>query len=1263
MKYQWIIFFWLLPLLAWGADGWSAREREYIAAHPSITLGVIDNHPPMSFKHKETQVGILPDIVALLGRYTPFKIEAAYLPIGEVVAKSQSGEIEGFIGQPSTEREKSLRFTHPLHSFPYALFSKTPQTCTSMRELRGKRIAVLKDFAAHSILQEALKGEAETIAYGSFIEAMEGIMRDEADLYLDHMQAGVYQLKQWGVSQVQLACIFKESPQTFSIGVKKDQEILFSILNKSVAKIPTSEIEGIFFRWVYEGVGGFEKRLALTRAEEEFAERFPEITVLGDGNLPPYSWMDGEGRARGILPEVLEALSQKMGVKLSPKLLPYAKLTEELCLSKAKVATLVDVLDCKVKPQDYLHTLPYTRIPLASFALKENLKRLERVFALKGRRIVFLEGVLPSSLPSIHEDNHFLFAKDYQEAFSLLLSKEADLFVDAYYPVLALSQQMGLREVEFFRLLPENYRGDFLVHESLSPLKGMIDRALLEMESSGEMQGILTRHIGILETEELDITPQERQWLEEHPVIKIGAERDFPPFEWIDPESGKHLGVAPEMLAKVQKLLGVKLELESGKDWPRLMKDLEEGRLDMLSTIIRTPARENRFLFSAPYLSFPLVIVGHDERRGFIENLSALKRSKVGVVKGYYTEELLRRSGVEIEVMTYANAKEGMKALVDRRIDFFLENLPTINYIIAQEGYSGAKLLGRIDQDFSLTFGFYKEHPELASLIDKAIAAIPEKEKQEIYNRWSKFDIAPKTNWKMIVQILSIALLFVLFMLFVNRNLSREVRRRREVEAELLKAKELAESANRAKSEFLSNMSHEIRTPLNSILGFAEILQHSSLGIKEQRYVENILKSGKVLMDIINDILDLSRVEAGKMLIQKHPVELEALVREVYGLFLMKAKEKNLDLDLVIDERLPKILVIDGTRVRQILFNLVGNAIKFTHKGYVRISVERGERESEGGIELVLRIKDSGIGIAQADSSKIFEAFEQQSGQDNRLYGGTGLGLAICQRLARLMDGEISLVSQEGLGSEFIVSLQGVIAGVVDQPLERISPSYRFGSEWVLVVDDVEENLELTSALLEAFGLQVATAKDGEEAVEIAQNLEPKLILMDLRMPKMDGFEATKEMRKLKALRSTPIVALTASLIEKGKMEAHQDLFDEIWQKPLPLQTLQALLLRYFTPVETQEDSMEVKPSLAVLASLSSTHQTFLLELIRSYFTKGSLEEAKAFASYLHALAKEGNDALEGLSKEILEWVEGFEIDTLEKRFREMERFLEGEKE
>lgn len=146
MKYQWIIFFWLLPLLAWGADGWSAREREYIAAHPSITLGVIDNHPPMSFKHKETQVGILPDIVALLGRYTPFKIGAAYLPIGEVVAKSQSGEIEGFIGQPSTEREKSLRFTHPLHSFPYALFSKTPPSLYEHEGVKGQKNRCFEGF-------------------------------------------------------------------------------------------------------------------------------------------------------------------------------------------------------------------------------------------------------------------------------------------------------------------------------------------------------------------------------------------------------------------------------------------------------------------------------------------------------------------------------------------------------------------------------------------------------------------------------------------------------------------------------------------------------------------------------------------------------------------------------------------------------------------------------------------------------------------------------------------------------------------------------------------------------------------------------------------------------------------------------------------------------------------------------------------------------------------------------------------------------------
>ena len=342
------------------------------------------------------------------------------------------------------------------------------------------------------------------------------------------------------------------------------------------------------------------------------------------------------------------------------------------------------------------------------------------------------------------------------------------------------------------------------------------------------------------------------------------------------------------------------------------------------------------------------------------------------------------------------------------------------------------------------------------------------------------------------------------------------------------KAKQEAILANKAKSEFLANMSHEIRTPMNAILGFAEILESEINDPALQDYINAISSSGKALLGIINDILDLSKIEAGKIELNYHPVNPTSLINEVSQIFKHRASEKQIEFILNVDPTIPKSIIIDDIRLRQILINLVGNALKFTDNGYVKLSV-KNEFESNNGssIDLQFIVEDTGMGIPENQIEKIFEAFEQQKNQDINKYGGTGLGLTITNRLVKMMGGIISVESTEGKGSFFKVALKNIQINKEITPeiatAEVDVQNIHFAKSVILVVDDIKNNRTLIRTFLRNNNIEIEQAENGVEALEKIKTRKPDLILMDLKMPLMDGFEATKILKEDPDFKSIPV--------------------------------------------------------------------------------------------------------------------------------------------
>jgi len=487
----------------------------------------------------------------------------------------------------------------------------------------------------------------------------------------------------------------------------------------------------------------------------------------------------------------------------------------------------------------------------------------------------------------------------------------------------------------------------------------------------------------------------------------------------------------------------------------------------------------------------------------------------------------------------------------------------------------------------------------------------------------------------------------------------------KRAEMALSQAKEAAESATRAKTEFLANMSHEIRTPLNAIIGFSDLLSSLITDTNQKSYLDAILVAGKSLLNIINDILDLSKIEAGKLTVINEPTQLHQIFEEIHQVFKAKLQEKKLAFILNIDDELPHAMWLDEVRIRQVLLNIVGNAVKFTESGSITITVQTLIHKTDQNlINLFILVEDTGIGIPDNQKELIFKSFKQQDGQSNKKYGGTGLGLSISKRLIEMMNGQISVSSKPGKGSLFIIQLNDIkifMKKIDNQSLEKETNlnTIRFKSAKVLIVDDIETNRIWVKETLKLAGLEIAEAENGEQALQLIKSFSPDLVIMDIIMPVMDGYTANQHIKSNPATSHIPVIALTASTYEKKYEQEIKNNFDGFLFKPVNINDLFRELSLHLKTYERQEFTTENEstdwnkqsdpvPELKNLPELRHTIESEIVSKIDQLKKVVEIDLIEDFANELIELSKKHNAVLlKKYAEDLLTFAQSIDIEQI----------------
>jgi signal transduction histidine kinase/CheY-like chemotaxis protein len=848
-------------------------------------------------------------------------------------------------------------------------------------------------------------------------------------------------------------------------------------------------------------------------------------------------------------------------------------------------------------------------------------------------RYMFLEGTTAHGLvaPHIQDEFEAIFVGGYDSAYQMLKSGRADAFFEDAGVEAAFDVYGDVTAEDFFPLIfgPVSLSTQ---NPELLPVISAVQKALdngaayhlIRLYKDGQRDYLCHKLF-------MRLTDEEKAYIDAHSeaqtAIPIAAEYDNYPTSFYHAPTGEWQGTSFDVLRGIEDITGLRFEVanEPYTEWPELLRMLDEGRVALATELIPSEKRKGRYLWTDTAYQedhYALLSAADYENVGINE----IPYAKIGlIVDSAYAElfyEWFPNHNNTVEYVSTIDAFDGLERGEVALVMATRNLLQSATNYLERPGFK-ANLV--FNHPYESRFGLNPGEATLCSILSKAQPLI---NTEEIADRWTRktFDYRSKMAQAQRPWLIGATVLLLCVIGLFGVLLSRRMRegrrleltvqeRTQELEVQTRAAQEAmaaAEEASRTKSEFLANMSHEIRTPINAVTGMATIARGSRDLARIYDCLDKIALASKQLLGLINDILDMSKIEARKFALAREPFSLEATIRNIESMIGVRAAEKRQKLIVETSPELPAVVIGDDMRLSQILLNLLSNAIKFTpENGEIRLTVSLAAGPAAGptagsaasptarsvagsaalsasppqtgppagggrGVQIEASVRDSGIGISPEQQARLFNAFTQADNGTARRFGGTGLGLVISKSIAELMGGDIRVESEPGKGSCFTVRLvlePGSPDQLTSAQTARNASDYRFEGKTLLLVEDIEINREIVIALLEDTRVTIDCAENGKAAVELFATAPDRydLILMDVQMPVMDGYQATRAIRRLDTPRAkaVPIVAMTANAFAEDVENSRRAGMDGHIAKPIELGLLLSTAARYFNPRES----------------------------------------------------------------------------------------------